>query len=67
LAALDSPVEARYLYALTLPLSVAAGHGATTLARGPAAGRWTLAVLACAQLGLALYNLRDDLYFHYRG
>jgi hypothetical protein len=67
LAALVSPVEARYLYALTLPLSVAAGHGATTLARGPAAGRWTLAALACAQLGLALYNLRDDLYFHYRG
>jgi len=66
-AALISPVEARYLYALTLPLAVAAGQGVIELAKGPQATRWTLAALVLAQLGLALANLRDDLYFHYRG
>ena len=65
--ALVSPVEARYLYALTLPLAVAMASGAVELARQGGPRAWILAVLVAAQLWLALANLRHDLYVQYRG
>jgi hypothetical protein len=66
LVALVSPVEVRYLYALTTPIAILAAMGVGWLwARGLIA-RGVAALLAGAQVALAVTLLIERLLFHYR-
>jgi hypothetical protein len=66
LPAVVSPLEVRYLYALGLPVAVAAGSGFLELrarGRGAALCAW---LLCAAQFGLATYVVADCVLFRYR-
>lgn len=66
LLALVSPVEVRYLYALTAPLAVAVGQGTLALLRSPGPERFSGLALLLAQIAFALTRLHYDLYSRYR-
>jgi hypothetical protein len=66
LPAVISPLEVRYLYALTLPLAVAAGAGYLRLGERSVAGRTVADLLALAQAAIAAYVIADCLFFRYR-
>ena len=66
LVAVVSPLEVRYLYALTVPLAVAAARGARGLAAQGRGGFWLAALLVGAQLWLALAGIEDALLHRYR-
>jgi hypothetical protein len=64
--AVTTPVEVRYVYALTLPLAVAAATGALRLAgRGPM-GRTAAALLVLAQVWVAALAIGEALFSRYR-
>jgi hypothetical protein len=66
LAALVSPLEVRYLYALTLPLAIVAAEGVEVLlARGP--GGVVLALLLLLwQTSLAIQGIFEGVLRRYR-
>jgi hypothetical protein len=64
--AVVTPVEVRYLYALTLPLSIAAADGLLSLAARAAAARLLAAVLVAVQLVWACWRALDALLWRYR-
>lgn len=64
--ALVSPLEVRYLYALTLPLAVAAADGARRWAARGALARVAVALLLAVQAGLALRDLLEAVLLRYR-
>ena len=66
LVALVSPVEVRYLYALTTPIAILAAVGAERLWSLGLAARLSLIILAGLQAVLAVTSLIDRLLFHYR-
>jgi hypothetical protein len=64
--ALVSPIEVRYLHALTLPLAVALGTGADRLlGRGRWAGALAVALL-CGQTALAVAGIAEGVLHRYR-
>jgi hypothetical protein len=65
--AVVSPVEVRYLYALTAPLAAAAGMGLVRLHAAGGARRVVGGVLAVAQAVLGLSALLHALLVRYRG
>lgn len=66
LAALFSPLEVRYLYALTLPLAIVAAEGVEVLlTRGPA-GVALAVVLLCWQAFLAIGGIVEGVLHRYR-
>jgi hypothetical protein len=64
--AVISPLDVRYVYALTLPVAIAAGAGCLALHRRPGTGRWLAWALAGAQMALALARLVDAIWYRYR-
>jgi len=67
LAAVFSPLEVRYVYALTLPLAVAGSLGFHRLASsGRRGGVWLASILLCAQAGLGAWGIVRALLFRYR-
>jgi hypothetical protein len=66
LVGLVSPVEVRYLYALTTPIAILAAVGAERLWSLGLPARLSLIVLAGLQAMLAGTSLIDRLLFHYR-
>jgi hypothetical protein len=64
--AVVSPLEVRYLYALSIPLSVAAAAGGLALAARGLAGRLSAAALLLAQAVLAALNAVDAVLRRYR-
>jgi hypothetical protein len=64
--ALVSPLEARYVYALTLPLAVAAAQGLLALWDAGGARRVAAAGLVLLQAGLAGHGIVDALFYRYR-
>jgi hypothetical protein len=66
LAALVSPVEVRYLYALTTPIAILAAAGAGWLWTHGRAARVLSVTLCSLQVALAVRSLIDRLLFHYR-
>ena len=65
--ALVSPLEVRYLYALTLPLVIAAGRGvAATLEEAPVAPRIGVLLLVLLQAWVAFREIGFDLFTRYR-
>ena len=66
LLAVVSPLEVRYLYALTVPLAVAAGAGALRLTRKGLGGRLVATLLVLAQAAQAAANGVDALLRRYR-
>jgi hypothetical protein len=65
-AALASPLEVRYLYALTLPLALASAAGATFLWDGGAVRRTVAGVALAAQVVLAARGLVEAVLYRYR-
>jgi hypothetical protein len=65
-AAVASPLEVRYLYALTIPIAAAAGAGLIALWQRGAAARALATVLMLAQVALAAANALDALLRRYR-
>jgi hypothetical protein len=65
--AVVSPVEVRYVYALTAPLAAAAGVGVVRLHAAGGARRVVGGVLAVAQAALGLSALLHALLVRYRG
>lgn len=65
-AAVASPLEVRYLYALTLPLSVAAADGALRLARGGRLGLALAAGLLAWQVVIAWGVVAEAVLTRYR-
>lgn len=61
-----SPLEVRYLYALTIPLAAAAGAGCLVLWSRGTAGRIAAGALLLAQGALAAANALDALLRRYR-
>jgi hypothetical protein len=66
LAAAISPLEVRYLYALTVPLAAAAAAGTLALWRRSVPARWAAVGLVAAQAVLAALNALDALLWRYR-
>jgi hypothetical protein len=64
--ALITPVEVRYLYALTFPLSIAAGLGVARLLLGGLAARLAAALLVGAQVGLGARNIALAVLYDWR-
>ena len=64
--AIASPLEVRYLYALSLPLAVAAACGVMALWRRAAWGRALAGILLLAQAALALRQWIEALLLRYR-
>jgi hypothetical protein len=64
--ALVSPLEVRYLYALTLPLAILAGEGVARAFEGPARGRALVLLLCALQAGIAYREIAFDLLTRYR-
>jgi hypothetical protein len=64
--AIVSPLDVRYLYALTLPLAVAAGGGYLALARRGLAGQAGALLFLLAQAGLLGREVVDALLHRYR-
>jgi hypothetical protein len=64
--AIVTPVDVRYLYALTLPLSIAAAEGLWSLAARAAAARLLAAVLVTVQVVWASWRVLDALLWRYR-
>jgi hypothetical protein len=63
--AVVSPLEVRYLYALTLPVAAAAGAGVVAVLERKGPERVTALALVAAQAVLALAHLRYDLVVRY--
>jgi hypothetical protein len=61
-----SPLEVRYLYALSLPLVIAAGCGVMELWRRGAWGRLLAATLLVTQAAVALRQWIEALLSRYR-
>ncbi|MCL4822267.1 MAG: hypothetical protein KJ067_24330 [Vicinamibacteria bacterium] len=66
LVAALSPLEPRYLYALTGVLALLAGRGAVALAQRGRAGAWTAGALLALAAARALANLAEALVTRYR-
>jgi hypothetical protein len=66
LFAVVSPLEVRYLYALTIPLAVAAARGALRLSSLGRGGVALAVLLVLAQAWLALAGIADALLHRYR-
>ncbi|HET8647588.1 MAG TPA: hypothetical protein VFO85_18970, partial [Vicinamibacteria bacterium] len=66
LAGMVSPLEVRYLYALTIPLAAAAALGVLRLWDRGREGRAGAAVLLAAQAALAAANALDAVLRRYR-
>jgi hypothetical protein len=67
LLAVVSPVETRYLYALSVPVAAAAAAGALRLwGERPSWRRWSVAALLAAQALLAGRNAVDAVLHRYR-
>jgi hypothetical protein len=64
-AAVVSPLEVRYLYALTVPLAVAAAGGAIRLGGRPVTAL-VAGVLVLAQVALAGWTVAEALLYRYR-
>lgn len=64
--ALASPLDVRYLYALGVPLAVAAAEGSFRLWSHGVAGRAAVVALAVAQAALAGRNLVEAVLWRYR-
>jgi hypothetical protein len=65
-AAVATPLEVRYLYALTLPVAIAVGAGCADLARrGPRVGAFCV-VLLVAQAILVVKTIVERHLAHYR-
>jgi hypothetical protein len=67
LPAVVSPLEVRYLYALTPAVAIAAAFGFERLARKPGAVSVAAWLLLASQVWLALAALREALLTRYRG
>ena len=66
LPAVMTPLDVRYLYALTLPLAVAAASGLVQLARQGKAGRLAGALLFAVQAALAARGTFEAVLYRYR-
>ena len=66
LPAILTPLDVRYLYALTLPVAVAAAGGLAALAARGAAGRLLGAVLFAGQCALAVLGILEGVLHRYR-
>jgi hypothetical protein len=67
LVAVFSPLEVRYVYALTVPLCVAGSLGFHRLASSGRRGAvWLASILLCAQAGLGVWGIVRALLFRYR-
>ena len=66
LPAVASPLEVRYLYALTPAVAWLAADGAAWLARRGGAGTAVAGLLLIAQAVLAAQNAAQALFFRYR-
>ena len=66
LAAVLTPLDVRYLYALTVPAAVAAAWGLAVLSARGAAGRLAGAVLLGGQCALAARGILDAILYRYR-
>ena len=64
--AIVTPLDVRYLYALTLPVAVAATWGLAALAARGASGRLAGAVLFAAQCALAARGIAEAVLYRYR-
>lgn len=64
--ALLSPLEVRYVYALTLPVSVAAAHGLLRLWDAGGVRRVAASVLVVVQAGLSMRGIVDAVFLRYR-
>jgi hypothetical protein len=65
-AALVSPLEVRYVYALTLPVSIAAAYGLARLWDGGLGGRVAASGLFAVQAALAVREIVEAVFFRYR-
>jgi hypothetical protein len=66
LPAIFTPLDVRYLYALTLPVAVAAAWGLATLAGRGSGGRAAGAALFAAQSALAVRGIVEAVLHRYR-
>jgi hypothetical protein len=64
--AVTTPIEARYAYALTLPLAIAAADGARRLAGRSRVGTAAAAFLLAAQVVVAAQAIAEALFSRYR-
>jgi hypothetical protein len=64
--AVVSPLEVRYLYALSLPVAAAAGLGLVRLLARGGGWRMTGFILAAAMVARGAANLADAVFFRYR-
>jgi hypothetical protein len=64
--ALLSPVEVRYLHALTLPLAVAVAVGADRMMEGGTAGRFLAWALLAGQSAVAVGGIVEGILYRYR-
>ena len=64
--ALLSPLEARYVYALTIPVSVAAAHGLVLLWDAGLGGRVAASGLLAFQAALAAREIVEAVFLRYR-
>jgi hypothetical protein len=67
LPALLTPLDVRYLYALTCPLAVAAGAGLSGLLAAGGWRHWTGLLLLLSQAALAALGILEALLHRYRG
>jgi hypothetical protein len=67
LPAMLTPLDVRYLYALTVPLAAAAGAGLVKLRERGAGGALAAALLLGAQAAWGLRGLVEAIVFRYRG
>jgi hypothetical protein len=65
-AAVTTPVEVRYLYSLTFPLSIAAAAGVARLLQGGVSARIAAALLVVAQIALGGRNIALALLHDWR-
>jgi hypothetical protein len=61
-----SPLEVRYLHALSLPLAVAAAEGSVRLWSGGTVGRVAVVALWLGQAALAAWNIVEAVLWRYR-
>jgi hypothetical protein len=61
-----SPLDVRYLYALTCPVAVAAGAGLFGLIQAGGASRWAGLGLLAAQVVLAAQGILEAVLHRYR-
>jgi hypothetical protein len=66
IAAIASPLEVRYLYALTLPLAVSGAGALVFLWERGRIGRGVAVVLALSQLAIGLAGIYEAVFLRYR-